>query len=120
MNVADIITQHAAQTPRAIAIADGERDIDYGLLDRAVWRAAFPLRSRRHQQVPAAAVVLRDRKAGDLVAWSRQRLGARAPRYVMQLPSLPKNAMRKVLRCQLAKTLVRRIQGKAASLPNTH
>lgn len=46
MNVADTIAQHAAQTPGAVAIADGERDIDYRLLDRAVWRAAASLRAR--------------------------------------------------------------------------
>jgi long-chain acyl-CoA synthetase len=68
--------------------------------------AAFPLASDRHQDVPAAAVVLKAAASHEsIVAWCRERLGSRAPSVIAVLPTLPRNATGKVLKQVLAKTL---------------
>jgi acyl-coenzyme A synthetase/AMP-(fatty) acid ligase len=59
--------------------------------------AAFPLPSDRHQHIPAAALVTRrpvDREA--LQRFCLERLGPRAPRTVVFLDTLPRNAAGKV------------------------
>jgi acyl-CoA synthetase (AMP-forming)/AMP-acid ligase II len=64
--------------------------------------AAFPVPASA-SQVPAAAVVLRrPAEPADLIAFCRERLGLRAPRAVQVLEQLPRNAIGKVLRRELA------------------
>ena len=80
-------------------------DIEEVLLahEAVVEAAAFPGRSVRHQDVPMAAVTLRetvDPKA--LLAYCQQRLGIRAPKFIGILATLPKNPMGKVLKRELA------------------
>lgn len=61
--------------------------------------AAFAVASEVHQDLPHAAVVTRHPVGqGDLLAFCRARLGAKAPVAILQLPELPRNAMGKVLR----------------------
>lgn len=70
--------------------------------------AAFPLPSKRHQDVPAAAVVAREAVSAEaLIAFCRTRLGARAPTRVYLVDALPKNAMGKVLKRALGERLSR-------------
>jgi long-chain acyl-CoA synthetase len=64
--------------------------------------AAFPMRSAVHQDIPVAAVVAQaptDEAA--LVAFGRTILGLRAPRRVLLVDRLPRNAMGKVVKQQL-------------------
>lgn len=73
--------------------------------------AAFPLPSKLHQQIPVAAVTLRQPASSDeLLSFARQRLGTRGPARVVIVRSLPKNAMGKVLKNVLAQTLVAPLQ----------
>lgn len=70
--------------------------------------AAFPMRSAAWGDVPLLAVVGEpglDPKA--LLAWCRQRLGTRAPRKIVPVESLPRNAVGKVLRRELASQAAR-------------
>jgi acyl-coenzyme A synthetase/AMP-(fatty) acid ligase len=65
--------------------------------------AAFPLRSAVHGDIPMLAVV-----GGDgcdlkgLMSFCRERLGIRAPRKVIGLPEIPRNAQGKVVRRELS------------------
>lgn len=74
---------------------------------------AFGLPSERFQDVPAAAVVLRPGSATvtpqALLAFCDDRLGMRAPRIVWVMPELPKNALGKVMRRQLAEKLAQSV-----------
>ena len=55
--------------------------------------AAFAVPSTKHQDVPAAAVVLRESGAArELEEWCRERLGARGPKLVIAVPRLPRDA----------------------------
>ena len=75
--------------------------------------AAFPWRSRVHQDIPVAAVVARaptDEAA--LLAFGRTILGLRAPRRIFLVDRLPRNAMGKVVKQHLAAEL-----GKALGSP---
>ncbi|CAH0153981.1 class I adenylate-forming enzyme family protein [Roseomonas sp. CECT 9278] len=61
--------------------------------------AAFAAPSALHQDLPHAAVVLRQPvDDGDLLAFCRARLGGKAPLAILRLAALPRNAMGKVLR----------------------
>jgi len=61
--------------------------------------AAFAVASELHQDLPHAAVVARQPVGnGELLAFCRARLGAKAPVAIVQLRALPRNAMGKVLR----------------------
>ena len=72
--------------------------------------AAFPIASRRHQDVPAAAVVLREKLDTQVLErHCRERLGVRAPRIIAALSELPRNAAGKVLKRELAQALARRL-----------
>jgi acyl-coenzyme A synthetase/AMP-(fatty) acid ligase len=65
--------------------------------------AAFALRSAALGDIPMLAVVARQGfDAAALLAHCRARLGLRAPRKVVVLPGLPRNAAGKVLRRDLA------------------
>jgi acyl-coenzyme A synthetase/AMP-(fatty) acid ligase len=65
--------------------------------------AAFALPSARFHQIPAAAVRLhRPTDLPGLLEFCRQRLGVRMPHNIFVLTALPKNAMGKVLRRELA------------------
>jgi len=69
--------------------------------------AAFPLASAKHQDIPAAAVVLKGAASReDIVDWCRERLGTRTPRVITVVPALPRNATGKVLKKVLAKNLL--------------
>jgi acyl-CoA synthetase (AMP-forming)/AMP-acid ligase II len=67
--------------------------------------AAFPLRSATLGDIPALAVVAAGAAPPDLAALAahcRARLSLRAPRRIILLPALPRNAAGKVLRQDLA------------------
>jgi acyl-coenzyme A synthetase/AMP-(fatty) acid ligase len=67
--------------------------------------AALPLASTMHGQIPVAAVELREGHActsAELVAFARAALGVRTPRWIEILPALPRNALGKVVRRELA------------------
>ena len=73
--------------------------------------AAFPLRSPLYGDIPVAAVELNDEARTDaqaLTRYARERLGARAPRKVVVLERLPRNAAGKVLKRDLAAMLASR------------
>ena len=83
-------------------------DIETALLEHpaVAEAAAFPLPSDLHQDIPGAAVVLRQATAvEDLLAFCRERLGVRAPRTVFVLPALPRNPAGKVLKRELIRQL---------------
>jgi len=64
--------------------------------------AAFALRSAGHGDIPLLAVVAREgMDAAALLAACRDRLGLRAPRRIVTLEALPRNAAGKVLRREL-------------------
>ncbi len=68
--------------------------------------AAFPLPSDKHQDIPAAAVVLKAAASQEsILAWCRERLGSRAPSVIAVVPALPRNPTGKVLKQVLAKNL---------------
>ncbi len=67
--------------------------------------AALPLASPTHGQIPVAAVELREGHvctSAELVAFARAALGVRTPRWIEILPALPRNALGKVVRRELA------------------
>ena len=73
--------------------------------------AAFPIRSPIHGDIPAAAVELRTPGAVDaveIVRYAREHLGERAPRKVVVVDALPRNAAGKVVKRLLATTLAER------------
>jgi long-chain acyl-CoA synthetase len=71
---------------------------------------AFPVLSSRHQHLPAAAVLLKAPVSGDeLLAYCRQRLGARAPLAISFETAFPRNAMGKVVRRELAEKIARKL-----------
>jgi acyl-CoA synthetase (AMP-forming)/AMP-acid ligase II len=74
--------------------------------------AAFALPSPRFHQIPAAAVRLhRPTDLPRLLEFCRQRLGVRTPHNIFVLTALPKNAMGKVLRRELAEIVRRQATG---------
>jgi len=73
--------------------------------------AAFSVRSPIHGDIPAAAVELRMPASADvaeIVRYAREHLGARAPRKLVVVDELPRNAAGKVVKPLLAATLVER------------
>lgn len=71
--------------------------------------AAFPIKSERHHQIPAAAVVLRfPAELREISEFARQRLGVRTPRIISPCDRLPRTSTGKVLKSQLAEELMRR------------
>jgi long-chain acyl-CoA synthetase len=67
---------------------------------------AYPIKSRIHGEIPAAAVVLsakaQCRDAQHLLDYCRQTLGVRAPRQVLVVDRIPRNVAGKPLRRELA------------------
>jgi acyl-coenzyme A synthetase/AMP-(fatty) acid ligase len=57
---------------------------------------AFPLKSRIHGEIPAAAIVLSERAEdediSDILRYCQQLLGVRAPRQIRVVRSIPRNA----------------------------
>lgn len=77
--------------------------------------AAFALPSQRFLQAPAAAVRLhRATDLARLLEYCRQRLGLRAPLTLFAVHALPKNAMGKVLRRELAEIIRRQAEEEGA------
>jgi acyl-coenzyme A synthetase/AMP-(fatty) acid ligase len=77
--------------------------------------AAFPLASPVFGDIPAAAVELNGTAPVDepaLIAYSRERLGARAPRSIVIVDALPRNAAGKVVKRELAAALATRLKGR--------
>lgn len=65
--------------------------------------AAFPMRSPVHGDIPMLAVVGADGcDLRALMSYCRERLGIRAPRKVIGLPEIPRNAQGKVVRRELS------------------
>jgi len=65
--------------------------------------AAFPIPSEENYQVPAAAVATRQKiDERELLALCREHLGNRAPRSVLILDALPRNASGKIMKRELA------------------
>ena len=67
--------------------------------------AAFPIASATYGDIPAAAVELNGTMATDapsLARYARERLGVRAPRRVVIVDTLPRNAAGKVVKRELA------------------
>jgi acyl-coenzyme A synthetase/AMP-(fatty) acid ligase len=67
---------------------------------------AYAVKSRVHGEIPVAAVVLNDAAeaglASDLLNHCRQALGIRAPRQIVVLDRIPRNAAGKPLRRELS------------------
>lgn len=67
---------------------------------------AFPIKSRIHGEIPIAAVVLSNAvEVGDvapMLRYCQQMLGVRAPRQIRVVKSIPRNAVGKPLRRELA------------------
>lgn len=84
---------------------------------------AFPLKSRIHGEIPAAAVVLSEKAEDEdisrMLRYCQQRLGVRAPRQIRVVDSIPRNAVGKPLRKELAASQRSRSQesGPAKSRP---
>jgi acyl-CoA synthetase (AMP-forming)/AMP-acid ligase II len=86
-------------------------DIEAALLQHpAVAEAvAFPVALEGYRQVPAAAVIVRQPATADaLLAFCREKIGPRAARIVHILPELPRNAIGKVLKRELAQRFSRK------------
>jgi acyl-coenzyme A synthetase/AMP-(fatty) acid ligase len=83
-------------------------DIEEALLQHpaVVEAAAFPGSSQLHQHIPMAAVTVRAAVTPEaLLAHARQLLGMRAPVLISIEQVLPKNAMGKVVKRELASRL---------------
>jgi acyl-CoA synthetase (AMP-forming)/AMP-acid ligase II len=69
---------------------------------------AYPIKSRVHGEIPAAAVVLsataQSRDPGHLLDYCRQSLGVRAPRRIVILDSIPRTQAGKPLRRTLSES----------------
>lgn len=71
---------------------------------------AFPIRSERHLDIPAAAVVLRsDVEVGIIGQFCRERLGVKAPRFISVYKEFPRNPNGKVLKAEIAANVARQL-----------
>ena len=93
-------------------------DIEAALLRHpaVIEAAAFAVTVDGYRQTPVAAVVLRAATPSeDLVAFCQQQLGARAPRGVYAFRALPRTAIGKVLKRELARQLTQSLSSPARS-----
>ena len=93
----------------------GPAEIESGLCAHpaVVEAAAFPLPSREHQDVPAAAVVCATSlQTEELARYCAERLGVRTPRFFLRVGTIPRNAMGKVLRNELIQHAITILQGR--------
>ena len=70
--------------------------------------AAFPKSSTAHGDIPVAAVELHESASvavDELMARARARLGKRAPRRIIVLDALPRNAAGKIVKHELVHLL---------------
>ena len=73
---------------------------------------AFPLKSREHQDTPAAAIIVRGVfDNAELMAFCRDRLGLKAPRSVLVVDEFPRNPAGKILTSVLAERLQKARKG---------
>ncbi len=72
--------------------------------------AAFPIPDNRHQDIPAAAVTVRGAVTPqELKQFCAERLGLSAPQIVGVVPAMPKNAMGKILKRELARMFQKKL-----------
>lgn len=77
--------------------------------------AAFPLPSRRHQDIPVAAVVLRSAVTmAELARYCSQHLGNRAPRKLFIVNAIPRSPIGKILRRRLTELAVAQMSAAGA------
>lgn len=77
---------------------------------------AFPFDHRIAQALPVCAVVLNDgvtASSREIQSYANERLGAKSPRTVVILPSIPRNAQGKPLRTQLNQEIFLSLQARA-------
>lgn len=80
--------------------------------------AAFPVPGRVGQEVPVSAVVLRERMKADtddLLAFAREKLGPRAPRFIALFETLPRTTQGKVDRQTLRKRVTQLLAQRHAA-----
>lgn len=81
--------------------------------------AAFPLRSERSFQLPAAAVVLASNvPLAEVQEFARAMMGNRCPQIVLAVPKMPRNPAGKILKrelAELAEIEIRRANGLSLS-----
>ncbi len=78
--------------------------------------AAFPLPSAIHQEVPAAAIVLRHPvPMEELEVYCRQHLAIRTPRMFFVMDVIPRNPMGKILRRRLTELAVEHVSKESAT-----
>ncbi len=85
--------------------------------------AAFPVPGRNGQEVPVSAVALHPRMqadAEDLLTFGRERLGARAPRFIALFESLPRTTQGKVDRRSLREHVTRLLAQRRGSSGTSH
>jgi len=77
--------------------------------------AAFPIPSKLHQHIPAAAVILKTPVTeAELIAHCRVWLGSKAPATIRIFDDLPRNATGKVLKRELVLETIKYIQSHSA------
>lgn len=80
--------------------------------------AAFPVKSAKSHQTPASAVVLEaGTSIGEVLAFGRRNLGSKAPRVILEVTQMPRNAGGKILKRELAKMAAEEIEKNAATQP---
>jgi acyl-coenzyme A synthetase/AMP-(fatty) acid ligase len=82
--------------------------------------AAFGIKSQIHQDIPCAAVVLREAATPEALAvFCRDRIGLRGPKFVMIMRALPRSAAGKILRNRLAEQCVQYLAQASSKTPNS-
>mgnify|MGYP003382353880 CR=1 FL=1 len=107
MMIMNGINIYPAEIEHALAQHPAVRDV-----------AVLALRSDIHQDIPVCAVTLDPRQrvgASDLVFFAKQRLGARAPKAVAILETIPRTAQGKLLRAPLADAVVAALRSQATA-----
>lgn len=82
--------------------------------------AAFPLRSARSFQLPAAAVVLAEEvPVAELRRFAEDRLGRRAPLLLLAMRKLPRNPNGKIMKRELAEAAEQHLQRSKNGAPGS-